>query len=205
MRMRGTIVAGTIAGLAFAGAAGPLLTTTAFADTPSPVPSESETTPTTPPPTPPPPDTRLDVTLTPAKAGPGDPVKIAAISHQGIFDQAVATSPVLGSVKLELVGEGAEGTGRVLTGAKAGVHTVTVNAIGHDGLKLSGTAQLTVVVTTPSPTPSPTTPIGGVGTGGGGTADGTNLGLITAGSALALLGISASVMVVRRRKGDAHD
>lgn len=204
MRMRSTIVAGAIAGMTVLGVTGPVHTATALAEPTPPTPTDSKSPDTT---TPSPPDTTLDVTLTPAKAAPGDSVKIAAVSRQGIFADAVATSPVMGTVKLEPAGEGAAGTGQVLKDTKAGVYTVTVNAMGHDGLELKGGAQLTVIVTTTSPTPSvsPSVPKGGVKTGGGGTAGAPDLALISAGSAIALLGVAAVVAAMRRRQDDAHD
>lgn len=201
MRMRSTIVAGTIVGMMAFGVAGPASAGIAFAEPPTPTPTDS----TPPPTTPPPPDTTLDVTLTPAKAKPGDALKIAAVSHQGIFADAVATSPVTGTVKLAPAGEGAAGTGQVAKDAKAGVYTVTVNAKGKDGVKLQGGAKLTVIVTDTVPSPAPTVPRGGAKTGGGGTAGGADLALISAGSAIALLGAAVAVAAMRRRQDDVRN
>lgn len=211
MRRHSTIVAGTIAGMAILGAAGPALTGAALAE-PEPG-SAVETVTPSPTVTPPGPDTGLDVTLTPAKGAPGDSVKIGATAHQGSLSSAVALSPVLGTVKLQTAGKGAEGTGKIVATAKPGVYPVTVVAMGVEGLRLRGGARL-IVVTTPTTTPTPssspspsatgTVPSGGIGTGGGGTAGGVDLGLITAGSAIALLGITTAVVAMRRRQGDVH-
>ncbi|HEY7484110.1 MAG TPA: hypothetical protein VH912_06560 [Streptosporangiaceae bacterium] len=43
------------------------------------------------------------------------------------------------------------------------------------------------------------------GTGGGGTAGGSDLALLTAGSAIALLGVGAAAMAIRRRRSDVRN
>jgi hypothetical protein len=199
--IRRTILASTVAGMTALGIAAPVFAGVAFAE-PSPKPPQTRPTPLR--------DAKLNVTVTPNEVQPGKDVKIGATSEEGIFGYAVATSPVFSPVKLTEGSNGAEGIGHVRDDARAGVYTVIVKARGKDQLKFVGTARLTVVVTTPTPpaaaTPTvPTVPKGGVGTGGGGTAyDGTNLGMLTAGSAIALLGVIATVAAIRRRRSDVR-
>jgi hypothetical protein len=211
--IRRAILAGTVAGMAVLGVTGQAFTGAALANAPSPKPSGTSF-PTKPTPPTPPPDTRLNVTVTPDKAEPGAKVDIKAESPAGLVPQhAVAFSPVLDLSKLTMTGTVVSGTGQVRSDAKAGVYPVLVRAVTKDALKLRGSAQITVVVVPPKPPVTPTTPTnptttvpsGGVGTGGGGTSGGVDLALLTAGSAIALLGVTAGVVAMRRRHADVRD
>lgn len=201
--VRRAILAGAAVGMTALTITAPAVAGAAFA-TPSPTPTGSQSTP----PSPPPPHApHLDVTITPGTTQPGTTVNIkAVVSHGVIPAHASAQSPVLDAATLTTSGSVATGTGHVRSDAKAGVYSVLVQAMAPDSLKLRGTAQLTVVVTTgtPTPTPTPTVPRGGVGTGGGGAAGGVDLALIGAGSAIALLGVTAAVTAMRRRRNDVR-
>lgn len=206
--IRQAILVGAVAGMTALTTAGQPFAGAAVAEPPSPHPTGTPFTPV--------PDPHLTVTVTPDKAQPGGTVNIKAMAPEGnVLTHASAHSPVLDSASLTTTDDVATGTAHVRADAKAGVYSVLVRGMTPHGLKLRGSAQFTVVVSTPKPppttpgptTPAPTTPVvpkGGVGTGGGGTAGGADLALITAGSAIALLGVAAAVAAIRRRRTDVR-
>lgn len=204
MDRRNAAVAGTATGLTALALAGQAWSATAFADTTPPV-TPSTTATATPAPGP------LTVVLTPDKVQQGGTVKIKASVAQGSITAATATSPVFDTVTLTPSGSTATGNGSIGADAKTGVYTVTVDATGDNGTKLNGTAQLTIVLASPSasptisasPSPTTTVPKGGVKTGGGATAAGPDVALISAGAAIALLGVATAVVAIRRRRADA--
>lgn len=199
--IRQAILASAVAGMTALTIAGPAFTHAAHANPPSPSPTGSPITP----PSTPVPDTRLTVTVIPDKVEPGGTVNIKAVAPQGLVPaHAGAQSPVLDSDTLTTSGNVAAGTGHVRSDAKAGVYPVLVQAMTPDAVKLQGTTQITVVVVDTTPNPTPAVPRGGVGTGGGGGAGGSDMALLTAGSAIALLGVAAAVAAMRRRRADVR-
>lgn len=200
MIQRRTIVIGMTAGIMSLGP----LSVAAFADTASPSPTSPPPTTTSPSPTPSVTPATLTVKLTPDQVAQGGTVRIEASVAQGSLKTATATSPALGTVTLTPSGNSAAGTGHVGDNIKAGDYTVTVNAVTADDTTLKADAKLTVVVASPSPSPTSTVPKGGVKTGGGGTAGGADLALISAGAAIALLGVGLAVTTIKRRRADAR-